>query len=179
FDVAVDYDYSDTVAQGNVIKYSPSGKVAEGSTITIVISRGKQTKSVTVPNVMGMDESSAVMAIEAAGLKADVKGDKGGKVVNQRYAAGTTLDEGTVVEIVLEDEDKAKVTVENLVGKTKDAAIQWITSSGLTYSITEVSTGEGTDGTVIEQSVAAGTKLDKGAQIVLKVYKSPAKAQSN
>ncbi|MCI6165471.1 MAG: Stk1 family PASTA domain-containing Ser/Thr kinase, partial [Lachnospira sp.] len=47
FDVAVDYDYSDTVAQGNVIKYSPSGKVAEGSTITIVISRGKQTKSVT------------------------------------------------------------------------------------------------------------------------------------
>ena len=179
FDVAVDYDYSDTVAQGNVIKYSPSGKVAEGSTITIVISRGKQTKSVTVPNVMGMDESSAVMAIEAAGLKADVKGDKGGKVVNQRYAAGTTLDEGTVVEIVLEDENKAKVTVENLVGKTKDAAVQWITSSGLTYSITEVSTGEGTDGTVIEQSVAAGTKLDKGAQIVLKVYKSPAKAQSN
>ena len=179
FDVAVDYDYSDTVAQGNVIKYSPSGKVAEGSTITIVISRGKQTKSVTVPNVMGMDESSAVMAIEAVGLKADVKGDKGGKVVNQRYAAGTTLDEGTVVEIVLEDEDKAKVTVENLVGKTKDAAVQWITSSGLTYSITEVSTGEGTDGTVIEQSVAAGTKLDKGAQIVLKVYKSPAKAQSN
>lgn len=179
FDVAVDYDYSDTVAQGNVIKYSPSGKVAEGSTITIVISRGKQTKKVTVPNVIGMDESSAVMAIEAAGLKADVKGDKGGKVVNQRYAAGTTLDEGTVVEIVLEDEDKAKVTVENLVGKTKDAAIQWITSSGLTYSITEVSTGEGTDGTVIEQSVAAGTKLDKGAQIVLKVYKSPAKAQSN
>lgn len=179
FDVAVDYDYSDTVAQGNVIKYSPSGKVAEGSTITIVISRGKQTKKVTVPNVIGMDESSAAYAIEQAGLKVNVKGDKGGKVVNQRYAAGTTLDEGTVVEIVLEDEDKAKVTVENLVGKTKDEAVQWITRNGLTYSITEVSTGEGTDGTVIEQSVAARTKLDKGAQIVLKVYKSPAKAQSN
>ena len=181
FDVAVDYDYSDTVAQGNVIKYSPSGKVAEGSTITIVISRGKQTKKVTVPNVIGMDESSAAYAIEQAGLKVNTLGEKGefAKGVNQRYAAGTTLDEGTVVEIVLEDEDKAKVTVENLVGKTKDEAIQWITSSGLTYSITEVSTGEGKDGTVIEQSVAARTKLDKGAQIVLKVYKSPAKAQSN
>lgn len=178
FDVAVDYDYSDTVAQGNVIKYSPSGKVAEGSTITIVISRGKQTKKVTVPNVIGMDESSAAYAIEQAGLKVNAKGDKGefAKVVNQSYAAGTTLDEDTVVEIELRNE---KVTVENLVGKTKDAAVQWITSNGLTYSITEVSTGEGTDGTVIEQSVAAGTKLDKGAQIVLKVYKSPAKAQSN
>ncbi len=178
FDVAVDYDYSDTVAHGNVIKYSPSGKVAEGSTITIVVSRGKQTKKVTVPNVMGMDESSAAYAIEQAGLKVNAKGDKGefAKVVNQSYTAGTTLDEDTVVEIELRNE---KVTVENLVGKTKDAAVQWITSSGLTYSITEVSTGEGTDGTVIEQSVAAGTKLDKGAQIVLKVYKSPAKAQSN
>ena len=39
---SVDYEYSDTVDAGNVIKYSPSGSVSEGSTVTISVSRGKE-----------------------------------------------------------------------------------------------------------------------------------------
>ena len=57
--VSVDYEYSDTVDAGNVIKYSPSGSVSEGSTVTISVSRGKKVTNVTVPNVLGMSESLA------------------------------------------------------------------------------------------------------------------------
>ena len=56
---SVDYEYSDTVDAGNVIKYSPSGSVSEGSTVTISVSRGKKVTNVTVPNVLGMSESLA------------------------------------------------------------------------------------------------------------------------
>ena len=49
---SVDYQYSDSVEAGNVIKYSPSGSVAEGSTVTIHVSRGKKVTKVSVPNVL-------------------------------------------------------------------------------------------------------------------------------
>ena len=47
FKVSVDYDYSSTVDEGKVIKASPSGSVAQGTTVTITVSRGKQIKNVT------------------------------------------------------------------------------------------------------------------------------------
>lgn len=114
FDVAVDYDYSDTVAQGNVIKYSPSGKVAEGSTITIVISRGKQTKSVTMTTLVGMSESSAVQWLEANGLKANVTyiTSEGtyGMVVSQGYSAGDSVNTGTTIDIVVSHHEPESTT---------------------------------------------------------------------
>ena len=39
FKVSVDYDYSSTVDEGKVIKASPSGSVAQGTTVTITVSR--------------------------------------------------------------------------------------------------------------------------------------------
>lgn len=114
FDVAVDYDYSDTVAHGNVIKYSPSGKVAEGSTITIVVSRGKQTKSVTMTTLVGMSESSAVQWLEANGLKANVTyiTSEGtyGMVVSQGYSAGDSVNTGTTIDIVVSHHEPESTT---------------------------------------------------------------------
>ena len=66
---SVDYQYSDSVEAGNVIKYSPSGSVAEGSTVTIHVSRGKKVTNVSVPNVLGMSESLASQTLDSANLK--------------------------------------------------------------------------------------------------------------
>ena len=50
FKVTVDYDYSSTVAEGKVIKASPSGSVAQGTTVTITVShKPEPTKATEAP----------------------------------------------------------------------------------------------------------------------------------
>ena len=104
-----DYKYSDSVDTGLVISQSPNadGKAKEGDTVSIVISRGAETKKVTVPNVCGKSQADAKAAIEAAGL---VVGsvtesysdsyDKG-VVCKQSVASGGKVNEGTSVNITI------------------------------------------------------------------------------
>ena len=99
---SVDYQYSDSVEAGNVIKYSPSGSVAEGSTVTIHVSRGKK---VSVPNVLGMSESLASQTLDSANLKVTVKYETSSKaeygtVTSQTpYSAGDSVPSGTTITI--------------------------------------------------------------------------------
>ena len=102
---SVDYQYSYSVEAGNVIKYSPSGSVAEGSTVTIHVSRGKKVTNVSVPNVLGMSESLASQTLDSANLKVTVKYETSSKaeygtVTSQTpYSAGDSVPSGTTITI--------------------------------------------------------------------------------
>ena len=102
---SVDYTYSDSVAAGDVIKYNPSGKVSEGSTVTIEVSRGKKVTNVTVPNVLGMSESLASQTLDSANLKVTVKYETSSKaeygtVTSQTpYSSGDSVPSGTTITI--------------------------------------------------------------------------------
>ena len=99
------YEYSADVAADVVISQSPaSGKLAEGSTIEIVISQGEQSK--TVPNVIGSAQSAAQSSLTAAGLNYSVKTDYSdsvaeGNVISQDVEAGKTVAPGTTVPITV------------------------------------------------------------------------------
>lgn len=99
------YEYSADVAADVVISQSPaSGKLAEGSTIEIVISQGEQSK--TVPNVLGYAQSAAQSSLTAAGLNYSVKTDYSdsvaeGNVISQDVDAGKTVAPGTTVTITV------------------------------------------------------------------------------
>lgn len=103
FKVTVDYDYSSTVAEGKVIKASPSGSVAKGTTVTITVSRGKQIQNVTMANLVGMTESAARQWLESNGLNVIVtdssKTGTIGEVASCNYSEGTSVPEGTKVTI--------------------------------------------------------------------------------
>lgn len=105
FVVDVDYQYSSTVENGKVIKASPSGSVAQGSTITITVSRGKEIKNVTMANLIGKTESEAKQWIDSNGLKYSVKytttSGTSGNVVSCDYSEGTSVPEGTTVTITV------------------------------------------------------------------------------
>lgn len=102
---SVDYQYSDSVEAGNVIKYSPSGSVAEGSTVTIHVSRGKKVTNVSVPNVLGMSESLASQTLDSANLKVTVnyetssKAEYGTVTSQTPYSAGDSVPSGTTITI--------------------------------------------------------------------------------
>ena len=106
FKVSVKQSYSDSVEQGKVISQSPSGSttVSPGSTVTITVSQGKETKMVTVPNVVGMNSTDAQNTLTSLGLNYSIVETKDtnvekGKVISTSPSAGQQVEEGTSVKI--------------------------------------------------------------------------------
>lgn len=116
FIVEVEYDYSDTVEQGNVISQSPSANssAAEGDTVTIKVSQGKKVSYAKMPNVVGLTEDAAKQAIKDQGLVPSVtyQSTTGtyGQVTAQGYNTGESLETGTTVTIVVSHYSKEKET---------------------------------------------------------------------
>ena len=67
--------YSDNVEQGEVVSVSPSegAEVKEGTTVTLVISKGNQPA--TVPKLTGKSQSDAEAALSQAGLSGNATED--------------------------------------------------------------------------------------------------------
>lgn len=98
-----EYENSDTVAEGTVIRQSPESgaSVANGTKVTIVVSQGRQ--SVAVPNLKNKTESEARKALEEKGLQVGTIGSdysdtvEEGKVIDQTEVAGKTVYSGTSI----------------------------------------------------------------------------------
>jgi len=93
--------------RGQVIRQTPSAgsRIAPGSTVTIVVSKGEQKAS--VPNVIGKPRPDAVAALREAGLAPTVSEQetdvpsKVGKVTDQFPPPGSEVDPGSQVTIVV------------------------------------------------------------------------------
>jgi beta-lactam-binding protein with PASTA domain len=95
------------VTEGDVISQNPTAgtKVTRGNTVTIVVSTGKP--QVDVPDVVGMSEERATARLTGAGLS-PVRQERtvtdpaqDGVVIEQRPGAGTQVDQGREVVIVI------------------------------------------------------------------------------
>lgn len=102
-------EYSETVAEGLVIRTDPVAGTEGviGDTVLVVVSQGPAP--VQVPNLLGMTENQARQAVEALGLSLNVSAARqpvadpaqDGVVVNQVPTAGLTVNKGSTVTITL------------------------------------------------------------------------------
>lgn len=107
--VSLEFDYSDSVGSDKVISTSPKAgsQVAKGDTITITASKGKETKTTTVPNLLGQDIDDAIQMIKDAGLTYNGKSSdysdsySENQVMDQSISAGKTVDEGTTISLTV------------------------------------------------------------------------------
>jgi eukaryotic-like serine/threonine-protein kinase len=107
FSVTTSTQTSTTTPNGDVISQSPSGdsEVAPGSTINLVIAKAPPTAS--VPDVTGDTARGASNQLKAAGFnvvqltKTVTKQNKDGIVISEQPGAGTTLNKGSTVTIVV------------------------------------------------------------------------------
>ena len=160
---------STTVPIGVVVSQSPASgtQAPEGSAVAFSVSSG-----VGVPNVVNQTQSNATTAIVNAGLTASVSTASSttvaaGLVISQAPAAGTHLSGGSSVTIVVST-GPPPVTVPNVVGQTQATATSAIVAAGLTVgTITTAVSGSTPPGSVISQSVAAGTQVAPGTAINL------------
>lgn len=107
--VSLEFDYSDSVGSDKVISTSPKAgsQVAKGDTITITASKGKETKTTTVPNLLGQNIDDAIQMIKDAGLTYNGKSSdysdsySENQVMNQSISARKTVDEGTTISLTV------------------------------------------------------------------------------
>lgn len=107
--VSLEFDYSDSVGSDKVISTSPKAgsQVAKGDTITITASKGKETKTTTVPKLLGQNIDDAIQMIKDAGLTYNGKSSdysdsySENQVMNQSISAGKTVDEGTTISLTV------------------------------------------------------------------------------
>ena len=106
--VSLEFDYSDSVGSDKVISTSPKAgsQVAKGDTVTITASKGKETKTTIVPNLLGQNIDDAIQMIKDAGLTYNESSDYSdsyseNQVMNQSISAGNTVDEGTTISLTV------------------------------------------------------------------------------
>ena len=107
--VSLEFDYSDSVGSDKVISTSPKAgsQVAKGDTITITASKGKETNTTIVPNLLGQNIDNAIQMIKDAGLTYNGKSSdysdsySENQVMNQSISAGKTVEEGTTISLTV------------------------------------------------------------------------------
>ncbi len=192
FEVSVQYDYSDSVAEGKVISQSPSAGsgAGKGSTVTIVVSLGSGEVSnpatVTVPDVAYLSYDDAVYNVQDRGLDYTIdyaySDDVAyGYAVGTSPAAGTEVPAGSTVTIIISEGTGgggvSYVAVPPIVNNYVDDAVSSVEAAGLVpqvqwyadvapygyvYDCYPMSGVEGEPGTTVYIFVSDGSGYDGG-----------------
>ena len=127
---------------------------------------------VSVPFVEGKLQGLAVQEINQAGLTPKVQKRPNenvevGRVFDQDPAAGTRVDKESTV-VIFVSSGRAKTTVPDVRGMTRDEAVATLTAANLDVSVAEVYS-EQEPGVVTAQSPGPGTRLVEGETVSINV----------
>jgi len=173
-------EYSKDVPEGYVISQDPTymerfNKVKEGSTVSVIISKGQE--KVIVPNVKGKEKEEAIRLLEEAKLKAEVieetsKTVKEGYVISQETAPDEEAVSGDTIKIHVSTGTGIKeVTVENVVGQDETTAKKNLENLGLKVNVVYDEDTAKDNGVVLKQSIDSGKKVNEGTTITITVNK--------
>jgi beta-lactam-binding protein with PASTA domain len=161
--------FSQTVPKDVVIDQDkdPDVLVAQGTTVTLTVSKGKER--VAVPDVRGRTEAEATQALQAAGLavavqRADSDTVPAGSVISQTPEPGTRVDKGSEVTIVVSN-GPPRVQVPDVLCMTRRQAADTLAAAGLRVRF------EGSFARVVDQDPRPGAVVPRGSTVV--AYTAP------
>jgi eukaryotic-like serine/threonine-protein kinase len=166
---------NEDVQVGHVYDQQPDAgeRTNKGNTVTLLVSTGKP--KVTVPDVIGKQDTDAVAALTEQGLKAHtvpVPSDKeSGTVTGQFPKAGTRVVKGEQVRINVSNGPKP-VAVPPVVGVPYVQAAATLQGAGFAVARRDVDSGEPKD-VVLQMDPGANTLASKGSTVTLFVSKGP------
>ena len=149
----------------------PETEAPEGSTVTITVSTGPG--EAVVPRVEGLPQDEAEQQLRDAGFETEVERAfsddvRSGRVIETSPAAGTTIERGSTVTLQV-SRGPEQAEVPDVTGESEDNARSALESAGLRVGqVNEEESGEEA-GTVIEQSPAAGEKVNRDSAVDLTV----------
>jgi beta-lactam-binding protein with PASTA domain/formylglycine-generating enzyme required for sulfatase activity len=161
---------SNTVNFGDVISSDPAGDtdVIQFSSVDLVVSDGPSI--VVVPDVVGEFEGDAINAVEGAFLvsSSSYQADdivEIGRVISQDPIAGTEVDPGSIVQLVVSA--GSLVTVPDVVEETQEDAEADILAAGLVPDVTLQADDIVPAGLVISQDPPGGAAVNEGTTVDL------------
>ena len=171
---------SDEVDKGLIVSQTPEPgqTIKTGSTVTVNISKGLGDGS--VPDLTGKMKDDLSEYLEAAGFKLGAVTTKSsdqpeGTVLSQNPKAGSEVEKGTAIDVVVSDGSKAKATVPYLVGKSLSEAQGELAAAGLSAGkVSYDYSSSYAEGEVMWQQYDAGALVDKKSSVKLRVSKGPA-----
>ena len=191
-------DYDNVVHRGHIIDQFPlpGAGVAAGSEAAVLVSSGptQQTGLVGLPDVVGLSEADAILAVRSAGLEPEVARD-----FHPNVAEGVVLAQLPTQSALSEEARRRmplspiwlllgfmvvaiaaigifgismlvgkQVAVPNLTGMSQAQAQQTLGSSGLRLGpVTTQSGSDAAEGTVISQSPQAGATVRSGRLVAV------------
>ncbi|NTU70627.1 MAG: PASTA domain-containing protein [Coriobacteriia bacterium] len=168
--------YSDTVAKDRVMLQNPAkgASVDPGSLVSYVLSLGKSSKSVTVPNVVGRREADASSALSGAGLSVQVNRQQSatvakGVVISQMPPAGSKTAAGGVVGIVVSLGSDSTIAVPDVTGRSSADARRAIEAAGLVAYPVDQPSADVDEGNVILQLPVSGSRVPAGSSVLYAV----------
>ena len=163
--------HSNTVRSGSVVATRPAGRVAKGSTITILVSSGPFTS--VVPKVRGETLAVAQAALqrvhlvpttERVGANAPV-----GTVIGTNPPAGKTWPQTKTVTILV----SSGPPLPNFFGMNIQAAQQWAGQHDVNLQQQADNNSQQPQGTITSQRPAAGATFQPGQTVVVNVSTGP------
>jgi beta-lactam-binding protein with PASTA domain len=173
--VKVNHQANADVEEGLVFDQNPEAgtRVARDTKVVIGVSTGKP--QVTIPSVVGENQTDAVKKLTEANLDARVvevsSNQKEGTVTGQSPSAGTVVVEGTQVRINVSSGPK-QISVPAVISLPFEQASAEIERAGFKVSRVEVESDQA-QGIVTDQDPKGGTTAAKGSTVTLSVSKGP------
>ncbi|MFM7462602.1 MAG: Stk1 family PASTA domain-containing Ser/Thr kinase [Actinomycetota bacterium] len=165
-------EFSEDIAEGKVIRSDPAGgdKVAEGGTVYLYVSQGKERY--TVPTISGLTPEEATALIQDNNLSVGAVTSKfspdveAGKIITQEPAASARVMRDSLVNFVV-SKGIESMAVNNYTGKSGEQALNELTAAGFDVEVEyRYSETEAPD-FVIAQLPEPSGDLPKGSKIIL------------
>ncbi|MGI5503802.1 Stk1 family PASTA domain-containing Ser/Thr kinase [Lentzea sp. CA-135723] len=152
-----------SVAKGTTVKFSIGTPPGEGTVPDLAGKTPAEAQGILDkdPNGFKLQQSDQTVEVDDA--------SKAGKIAQQNPAVGLKLKKGGTITIQL-GKAPDKVNVPGVVNSDKDDAQQTLEGSGFKVVIETVDSPK-PEGTVIQQTPAANSKVDKNTTVTLKVSK--------
>jgi serine/threonine-protein kinase len=167
--------FSERVEAGVVISQDPrpEQRVDQGTTVTLRVSKGVQ--EFEVPGVIGLDQDSALAALDEAGFLVDpvivASSEAAGIVVDQSPGGGATAPAGATIQISI-SEGPQTATVPDVVGSDQSSAEEALQGAGFGVDVIEQPTLDpNEDSFVIDQDPPGGSEVDPGATVTIVVLR--------
>jgi beta-lactam-binding protein with PASTA domain/serine/threonine protein kinase len=166
--------FDDKGPKDTVLDVSPAvgTSAAEGSTITLTVSQGRQP--VHVPQLVGISVDNARAQLAKAGLKLNVDQQTAsdlipsGTIISQTQGGGTTVDPGSTIGVTVST-GAVPVAVPDVNGKSPADASALLQAAGFLARLQYIVDATNASGTVSGQDPAAGVMTPRRSTVTISV----------
>ena len=171
-------EYTDDVEKypdadaGDVVYQSPEAGIKMKSSKYVTLTILSNEEGTKIPDIIGMTKDAAQIELTSKGFKnvsfeeKPSKDVAAGNVISTSPQVGTKLDKQTKITVYISSGSKFKMP--NVVGMSKSDAEKFLDDYDLKITYEDVDS-EKTKGTVLEQSISEGSKVEMGSGLTLKV----------